>query len=193
MRYVDGYVIPVPKKKLRVYQGIARKAGAIWKEHGAFEYRECAGDNLDNKWGMPSSSAQAEARRDSGLRLDRVQIARRSRFRQHQGDERPAPGEDDGSEEGALRHEAHGLRRLYRNGRCFSAAWLGLMSRRRLQLGDLVVEFLGQACGFFRRSRIDDFLRQASETFRTGAKDFDFIAQNFLHCNHRYSYADVSN
>jgi uncharacterized protein YbaA (DUF1428 family) len=53
MRYVDGYVLPVPKKNLRAYQKIARKAGAIWKEHGALEYRECAGDDLDNKWGMP--------------------------------------------------------------------------------------------------------------------------------------------
>jgi uncharacterized protein YbaA (DUF1428 family) len=53
MRYVDGYVLPVPKKNLRTYQRIAKKAGAIWKEHGALEYRECAGDDLDNKWGMP--------------------------------------------------------------------------------------------------------------------------------------------
>jgi uncharacterized protein YbaA (DUF1428 family) len=53
MRYVDGYVLPVPKKNLRTYQRIARKAGAIWKEHGALEYRECAGDDLDNKWGVP--------------------------------------------------------------------------------------------------------------------------------------------
>src|SRR5262245_32632406 len=50
MRYVDGYVLPVPKKNLRAYRGIAKKAGAIWKEHGALEYRECAGDDLDNKW-----------------------------------------------------------------------------------------------------------------------------------------------
>ena len=54
MRYVDGYVLPVPKKNLRTYQRIAKKAGAIWKEHGALEYRECAGDDLDSiKWGMP--------------------------------------------------------------------------------------------------------------------------------------------
>ena len=53
MRYVDGYVLPVPKKNLRAYRKIAQKAGAIWKEHGALEYRECAGDDLDNKWGVP--------------------------------------------------------------------------------------------------------------------------------------------
>ena len=52
MRYVDGYVLPVPKKNLRAYRKIAQKAGAIWKEHGALEYRECAGDDFDNKWGV---------------------------------------------------------------------------------------------------------------------------------------------
>lgn len=53
MRYVDGYLLPVPKKNLRAYRKIAQKASAIWKEHGALEYRECAGDDLDNKWGVP--------------------------------------------------------------------------------------------------------------------------------------------
>ena len=53
MRYVDGYVLPVPRKNLRAYRAIARKAGALWKEHGALEYRECAGDDLDLKWGVP--------------------------------------------------------------------------------------------------------------------------------------------
>jgi uncharacterized protein YbaA (DUF1428 family) len=49
MRYVDGYVLPVPKKKIAIYRGIARKAGKIWREHGALEYRECVGDDLDVK------------------------------------------------------------------------------------------------------------------------------------------------
>jgi uncharacterized protein YbaA (DUF1428 family) len=57
MRYVDGYVLPVPSKNLRLYQRIAQKAGEIWKEHGALEYRECAGDDLDNKWGMSFGQA----------------------------------------------------------------------------------------------------------------------------------------
>lgn len=67
-----------------------------------------------------------------------------------------------------------------------------LMSRR-LQPGDLGIELLGQVRSLFRCSRIEGVLRQASEAFRAGAKDFDFIAQNFLHCNHHYSYADVPN
>ena len=52
-RYVDGYVLPVPKRNLRAYRGIARIAGAVWKDHGALEYRECAGDDLDIKWHVP--------------------------------------------------------------------------------------------------------------------------------------------
>lgn len=53
MRYVDGYVLPVPRKNLPAYRLIARKAGKIWREHGALEYRECAGDDLKVKFGMP--------------------------------------------------------------------------------------------------------------------------------------------
>jgi uncharacterized protein YbaA (DUF1428 family) len=50
--YVDGYVLPVPKKNLKTYQRIAQKAGKIWREHGALEYRECAGDDLDTPFGL---------------------------------------------------------------------------------------------------------------------------------------------
>ena len=53
MRYVDGYVLPVPKKKLATYRRMAQKAGTIWREHGALEYRESAGDDLDVKFGVP--------------------------------------------------------------------------------------------------------------------------------------------
>jgi len=49
MPYVDGYVLPVPKKNLPAYRRMARKAGGIWREHGALEYRECVGDDLDVK------------------------------------------------------------------------------------------------------------------------------------------------
>ncbi len=53
MRYVDGYVLPVPRKSLEAYRRIARKAGKIWREHGALEVRECAGDDLDVKGMVP--------------------------------------------------------------------------------------------------------------------------------------------
>ena len=53
MSYVDGFVLVVPKKKIALYKKIARKAGRIWREHGALDYRECVGDDLKVKMGMP--------------------------------------------------------------------------------------------------------------------------------------------
>lgn len=44
--YVDGFVIPVPKKKVKDYQKIAKLAGKIWKEYGALEYIECVADDV---------------------------------------------------------------------------------------------------------------------------------------------------
>jgi len=62
MRYVDGYVLPVPRKNLQAYGRIARKAGKIWREHGALEFRECAGDDLDVK-GMLSFPRRIKLKR----------------------------------------------------------------------------------------------------------------------------------
>ena len=53
MRYVDGFTLPVPKKNLQTYARMAEKAGNIWREHGALEYRECVGDDLKVKFGAP--------------------------------------------------------------------------------------------------------------------------------------------
>ena len=53
MTYVDGFVLVVPKKKLAAYKSMARKAAKIWHEHGALDYRECVGDDLKVKFGMP--------------------------------------------------------------------------------------------------------------------------------------------
>lgn len=41
MAYVDGYVLPIPRKKLKSYQRMADRAGKIWREHGAIDYKEC--------------------------------------------------------------------------------------------------------------------------------------------------------
>jgi uncharacterized protein YbaA (DUF1428 family) len=46
MPYVDGYVVPVPKKNLQAYARIARMAGKVWRDHGALEVRECAADDV---------------------------------------------------------------------------------------------------------------------------------------------------
>lgn len=44
--YVDGFVVPVPLEKLDAYRRMARKAGKIWREHGALEYNECVADDV---------------------------------------------------------------------------------------------------------------------------------------------------
>lgn len=57
MPYVDGFLLAVPKRKIAVYRQISRRAGKIWREHGALEYRECAGDDLNTKMGRPFAKA----------------------------------------------------------------------------------------------------------------------------------------
>jgi len=49
-RYVDGYVLPVPKKKVEAYRQMAQRAGKVWRKYGALEYFECVGDDLNPKW-----------------------------------------------------------------------------------------------------------------------------------------------
>ena len=57
MSYVDGFVLPVPKKNLAAYRRIAQKAGKIWREYGALQYVEAVADDLDVKFGVPFSRA----------------------------------------------------------------------------------------------------------------------------------------
>lgn len=52
MAYIDGFVLPVLKKNLQSYLRMSRKAGKIWRGHGALEYRECVGDDLNVKMGL---------------------------------------------------------------------------------------------------------------------------------------------
>jgi uncharacterized protein YbaA (DUF1428 family) len=63
MSYVDGFVVPVPKENLAAYRRIARKAGKIWKEHGALEYRECVGDDV-KKGKLTSFPQSVKLKRD---------------------------------------------------------------------------------------------------------------------------------
>ena len=53
MSYVDGLVVPVPKKNVAAYRRMAQKAGKVWREHGALQYRECIADDV--KWGKRTS------------------------------------------------------------------------------------------------------------------------------------------
>ena len=51
MSYVDGFVVPVPKKNLKKYLAIAKKAGKVWKDHGALDYCEAVADDVKpGKW-----------------------------------------------------------------------------------------------------------------------------------------------
>src|SRR5688572_10843320 len=51
--YVDGFVIPLPKRSVPAYKKMARLGAKLWKEHGALEFRECLGDDLNNKMALP--------------------------------------------------------------------------------------------------------------------------------------------
>jgi uncharacterized protein YbaA (DUF1428 family) len=53
MAYVDGFLLPVPKKNLEAYTRMSRRAGKVWREHGALDYKECAGDDLNVKGLVP--------------------------------------------------------------------------------------------------------------------------------------------
>ena len=51
MTYVDGFIVPVPKKKLAAYRGMAKKASKVWRDHGALDYAECVADDVKvGKW-----------------------------------------------------------------------------------------------------------------------------------------------
>jgi len=51
-QYVDGFVIPLRKDKVEAYRGVAEIARQVWLEHGALDYRECIGDDLDSDFGV---------------------------------------------------------------------------------------------------------------------------------------------
>ncbi len=51
MHYVDGFVVPVPRNKLKAYRAMALKASKVWREHGALEVAECVADDVKKgKW-----------------------------------------------------------------------------------------------------------------------------------------------
>ena len=53
VRYVDAYVVPVPKKDLKAYVRLARAASKVWHDHGALNYMETLGDHLQTNFGVP--------------------------------------------------------------------------------------------------------------------------------------------
>jgi uncharacterized protein YbaA (DUF1428 family) len=60
-KYVDGFVVPVPKRNLDAYRSMARKAGKLWREHGALEFRECVAEDV--KTGKVTSFPQSVKRK----------------------------------------------------------------------------------------------------------------------------------
>ena len=61
-RYVDGFVLPIPKNKVNAYKRLAKAAGKVWRSHGALDYKECIGDDLDIK-GFVSFPRRANAKK----------------------------------------------------------------------------------------------------------------------------------
>ena len=79
MHYVDGFVLPVPKKNLAAYRRMAAKAGKVWMEYGALAYVECVADDVQaGQAHLVPAERQAQARRDRGVLVHRLQVARAS-------------------------------------------------------------------------------------------------------------------
>jgi uncharacterized protein YbaA (DUF1428 family) len=53
MSYVDGFLLPISKSKLKAYRRMAEWGRKTWMKHGAVDYKECVGDDLEVKYGLP--------------------------------------------------------------------------------------------------------------------------------------------
>ena len=113
MAYVDGFLIPVPKRNRAKYKKMSTQAGKVWIDHGALGYHECVADDV--RYGKQTSFPD-------GVKLKKgeevwfswiVYRSRKDRDRVNaQGDEGSAARAHDGSEGHAVRRQAHGVRRL---------------------------------------------------------------------------------
>ncbi len=61
MEYVDGFIVPVPKKRINDYKKIAKLASKVWREYGALDYRECVADDV--QWGKTTSFPRSVKRK----------------------------------------------------------------------------------------------------------------------------------
>ncbi len=94
MAYVDGFVVPVPKKQLQAYRRLARMAGKIWREHGALEFRECLADDVKvGKWtSFPRSvKLKANDRATGRCGTPRRESVRRRQVARHREMQCPGP------------------------------------------------------------------------------------------------------
>ncbi len=121
MRYVDGFVLPVPKKNLQAYRRMAQKARKVWRDHGALEYIECVADDV--KPGKHTSFPQS-VKLKAGETVVFAYIVYKSRAQRDRVNAKvmkdPAPGEDDGPQSLAFRRQAHVLGRIQGPGRRLS-------------------------------------------------------------------------
>ena len=111
MKYVDGYVLVVPETKLEDYRQMAEAGAKAWKKHGALEYYECVQDDMNPKDVVFTFPVMAKSQPGELVIFSFIIY----NSRQHQSDERKGSGDEQAGEQGqtdALRHEAHGLRRL---------------------------------------------------------------------------------
>lgn len=111
-RYVDGFVLPVPKKNLQAYRRMAQKAGRVWRDHGALEFRECVADDV--KVGKWTSFPRSVKRKPSETVVFSyiVYKSRAHRDSVNESDEGQAPREDDAAGDDAVRRQTHDLWRL---------------------------------------------------------------------------------
>ena len=61
--YVDGFIVPIPKKNIDAYKKMAKKAAKVWKEYGAIDYRECIADDVP--YGKTTSFPRSVDRKNS--------------------------------------------------------------------------------------------------------------------------------
>jgi uncharacterized protein YbaA (DUF1428 family) len=109
--YVDGFVLPVPKKNLAAYRKMARLAGKIYRELGAVSYSESVADDVKpGKWTSFPQSVKLKA----GETVVFSYVVYKSRTATHQQDVHAGPAAEEvhGPEENALRRQAHVLGRL---------------------------------------------------------------------------------
>jgi uncharacterized protein YbaA (DUF1428 family)/uncharacterized protein with GYD domain len=159
MRYVDGYVLPVPKKSMAIYRRIALKAGKIWREHGALEYRECVGDDLDVK-GLTPFPRRIRLKRGETVVFSWIVFtsrAHRDRVNARVMNDKRLAGFH-GPEDDAVRRQAHGLRRLQGPGRSLARCSPRLDCRR----GE--AQSLPRIALRARRTPMPTFMVQASYT-----------------------------
>ena len=64
MSYVDGFVLVVPKKKIEAYKKMAKEGAKVWMKHGALDYKECIGDDLNPKWAKLTFPSMTKLKKD---------------------------------------------------------------------------------------------------------------------------------